>query len=97
MNVFDIIETPILTERTFEMIKSKRYVFRVKKEATKGQIREAIEKAFPGVVVKRVNTARYKGKEKRQGKHVGFKSDWKKAYVLLSEASKPIEFFEGLQ
>jgi len=96
MNFYDIIERPILSERAFEGIKGMNYVFRARKDATKTQIKAAIEKIF-NVKVARVNTANYDGKTKRQGRHEGEQPAWKKAYVQLTKDSKPIEFFEGLQ
>ena len=97
MNLYDIIEKPILSERTFGGIKHKTYVFRVHKDATKPQIRMAVENAFKGVIVASVRTANYDGKPKRQGRTQGTTSSWKKAYVTLAPESKAIEFFEGLQ
>jgi large subunit ribosomal protein L23 len=97
MNLYDIIEKPILSERTFDGIKDKCYVFRVVPSATKDQIRLAIENAFKGVKVASVRTANYDGKIKRQGRTQGARPAWKKAFVQLSSDSKPIEFFEGLK
>jgi len=97
VNLYDIIQKPILSERTFDGIKNKCYVFRVVKSATKDQIKLAIENAFKGVKVEAVRTANYMGKTKRQGRHEGKCADWKKAFVQLTADSKPIEFFEGLQ
>ena len=97
LNLYDIIIKPILSERTFAGVKNKCYVFRVHPDATKPQIAMAVENAFKGVKVESVNTANYKGKVKRQGRHEGSRAAWKKAYVQLTEDSKPIEFFEGLQ
>ena len=97
MNLYDIIIKPILTERTFGGIKNKCYVFKVHRDATKPQIKLAIEHAFKGVRVEEVRTANYDGKIKRQGRTQGARASWKKAYVQLTKDSKPIEFFEGLQ
>jgi len=97
MNLYDIIIKPILSESAFAGIKDKCYAFRVHKDATKDQIRLAIEHAFKGVKVAEVRTANYKGKPKRQGRHTGTTAAWKKAYVQLTADSKSIEFFEGLQ
>jgi len=96
-NLYDIIEKPILSEQAFKGIKDKCYVFRVRAEATKPQIKAAIENAFKGVKVESVRTANYDGKIKRQGRHEGARAAWKKAYVQLTADSKAIEFFEGLQ
>jgi large subunit ribosomal protein L23 len=97
MNLYDIIQKPILSERTFEGIKNKCYVFRVVPSATKDQIRLAVENAFKGVKVESIRTANYDGKIKRQGRHEGARPAWKKAFVQLTADSKAIEFFEGLQ
>jgi len=98
MTHFDIIRRPILSEKSFKGISGKTYTFEVQKDATKPQIKDAVEKAFgKGIKVQSVRTARYDGKPKRQGRTEGKRPDWKKAYVQLTEDSKPIEFFEGLQ
>ena len=102
MNSYEIIIRPILSEKSFASIKGdakirgKMYTFEVHKAATKPQIKAAVEEIFK-VKVEKVNTARYDGKPKRQGKHEGTTASWKKAYVQLSKDSKPIEFFESLQ
>lgn len=95
MNIYDIIKTPCLSEKTFALIEKKRYVFKVDKNATKSDIKRAIEEIF-GVEVLRVNTVNYDGKLKRMGRTEGRRSSFKKAYVILKETSKPIEFFESL-
>ena len=64
--------------------------------ADKTQIKNAVEEIF-GVKVEKVTTINYQGKIKRQGKHEGRQSAWKKAYIQLTKESKPIEFFESLQ
>ena len=97
MNLYDIIQKPILSERTFGGIKNKCYVFRVHPDATKAQIKMAVEQAFKGAKVESVRTANFDGKTKRQGRHEGVTSQWKKAYVQLTADSKSIEFFDGLQ
>ena len=96
MNLYDIVRRPILSEKSYADIKNKKYTFEVAINATKAQIKMAVEEIFK-VKVEKVNTARMPGKPKRQGKHEGYTSDWKKAYVQLSAGSKPIEFFESLQ
>ena len=96
MNNYDIIIRPILSEKAFADIKGKKYTFEVRKDATKDQIKKAVEEIFK-VKVEKVNTARYDGKIKRQGRHEGARADWKKAYVQLTKDSKAIEFFESLQ
>ena len=91
----DIIIKPVLTEKGYDGIASKKYTFYVKKDANKTEIKLAIEKIF-GVQVASVNTTTCKGKLKRMGRHAGYTPDRKKAIVTLKEGSKSIEFFESL-
>lgn len=95
MNKYDIIISPMLTEKSYDGIQAKRYTFKVDKRATKTQIEVAIEDIF-GVKVEKVNTANYDGKKERMGRYEGMTSSYKKAIVQLSKDSKPIEFFESL-
>ena len=91
----DIIIKPVLTEKGYDGIASKKYTFYVKTDANKTQIKLAVEKIF-GVEVASVNTVTCKGKLKRMGRTEGYTPDRKKAIVQLKESSKPIEFFESL-
>ena len=91
----DIILKPVLTEKAYDGIASKRYTFIVKKDANKTQITAAVEKLF-SVKVESVNTVTCKGKRKRMGRSEGYTPDRKKAIVTLKEDSKPIEFFDSL-
>ena len=95
-NPHDIILRPVLTEKGYDGIADKRYVFEVAIDANKIEIKTALEKVFPEIKVARVNTLRTLGKMKRQGVHTGRTPEVKKAYVILAEDSKPIEFFEGM-
>ncbi|MCL2621569.1 MAG: 50S ribosomal protein L23 [Firmicutes bacterium] len=97
MSGFDIILKPVLSEKTYALIGNKRYAFKVALNATKPQIKKAVEEVFKGVRVEKVNTVKYDGKYKRQGKHEGYTPKYKKAYVQLTKDSKAIEFFESLQ
>ncbi len=78
----DIIIRPVITERSTSVIADGRYTFQVAKEATKPEIRKAVEELF-GVKVLKVNTLRVDGKSKRVGVHQGKTSDWKKAVVQI--------------
>ena len=91
----DIIIKPIITEKSMDSISSKRYRFKVAKDATKPEIAAAVEELF-NVEVASVNTIIMKKKPKRMGYHYGYTSEWKKAIVTLKESSKEIEFFNGL-
>ncbi len=92
----DIILRPVLTEKGYDGIADKRYVFEVAIGANKVEIKNALEKVFKDIKVERVNTLRVLGKIKRQGRTSGRTPEVKKAYVKLTEDSKPIEFFEGM-
>ena len=91
----DIILAPIITEKSMQGIKDKKYTFKVAKDANKIEIKEAVEKLFKVEVVK-VNTINVRGQLRRMGRFEGYTPSWKKGVVTLSEKSKPIEFFEGL-
>lgn len=95
MKEFDVIIKPILSEKSYADIANKKYTFEVVKSANKTEIKKAVEQLF-GVKVKSVNTANIDGKLKRQGKSQGYTSNYKKAYVQLTEDSKTIEFFDSL-
>lgn len=95
MTAYDIIIKPVLSEKSYAGIPDKNYTFIVDKRATKYEIRTAVEQAF-GVSVAKVNVVNYDGKLKRMGRNEGRRSSYKKAYVKLTEDSKPIEFFESL-
>ena len=95
MNKYDIIISPILTEKSYDGIADKKYTFKVAQEATKTQIKVAVEDIF-GVKVAKVNTVNVDGKKKRMGKYEGTTTAYKKAVVTLTEDSKTIEFFESL-
>ncbi len=92
----DIILRPVLTEKGYDGIADKRYVFEVAIGANKVEIKNALEKVFKDIKVERVNTLRVLGKIKRQGRTSGRTPEVKKAYVKLTEDTKPIEFFEGM-
>ena len=95
-NVYDIIVRPIITERSMADVANKKYVFEVAKNATKVEIRKAVEEIF-GVTVIKVTTTTVHGKEKRTGRYpAGRQKSWKKAVVKLSADSKNIEIFEGM-
>ena len=94
----DIIIRPIITEAAMDLMASKKYVFEVRKDATKAEIAKAIEEVFQAnkVKVACVRTINMKKKPKRLGVHFGYTSEWKKAIVTLAADSGEIEFFEGL-
>ena len=93
---YDVILKPVVTEKSMDGMATKRYTFLVHPEANKTQIKEAVEKMFPGTKVEKVNTMNLNGKVKRRGMVYGRTSKKKKAIVKLTEASADIEIFEGL-
>ena len=96
-SVYDVIIRPVITETSMENAEKKKYVFEVRFDATKPEIKHAVETVFgAGIEVASVNTIHMKRKPKRLGYHSGYTSAWKKAIVTLTADSKTIEFFEGL-
>lgn len=89
----DIIKRPVITEHSADLMAEKKYTFEVDKRANKTQIKAAVEQAF-GVKVAKVNTMNVKGKFRRVGRYGGYRPDWKKAVVQLTEDSKDLDFFE---
>ena len=61
---YDVILKPVITEKSMELMADKKYTFLVHTEATKSQIKEAVEKMFAGTKVKSVNTTNLDGKNK---------------------------------
>lgn len=79
---------PHVSEKATAMAEAGNQVaFRVRCDATKGEISKAVEMLFD-VKVAGVQVVRVKGKNKRFGGHMGRRSDWKKAYVRLAEGSE---------
>ncbi len=96
LNYYDIIQKPLITEKSMNGMAEKKYTFIVHPDANKFQIKDAVEKMFDGVKVKKVNTINVRGKKKRRGMDIGFTAKTKKAIVFLTEDSKDIEIFTGL-
>ena len=90
----DIIRKPIVSEKSYVLIEENFYTFEVHPEATKPQIREAVEQIF-GVRVTKVNTLNRKGKRKRNRKNFSYgkRSDQKRALVPVAEGDS-IELFD---
>ena len=93
---YDVILKPVVTEKSMNAMSEKKYTFLVHPEATKAQVKEAVEKMFEGAKVAAVNTMNYSGKPKRRGYIFGKTKKFKKAVVKLAADSKDIEIFEGL-
>ena len=96
LKYYDVIQKPLVTERTMADMGEMKYVFKVHPEANKIQIREAVEKMFEGTEVDKVRTMNYSGKIRRRGRTSGRTSSYKKAVVILKPGSKDIEIFQGM-
>ena len=93
-NLFDVIRRPLLTEKSTLLKESQQtLVFEVHRDATKPEIKKAVETLFDTKVAN-VRVARVHGKVKRQGRYSGRRPDWKKAFVVLKKGEKMVEFFE---
>lgn len=90
----EIIEAPLVTEKGSLLgEKTNQILFRVKRDANKIEVKQAVETLFK-VKVTKVRLTRYLGKIKRVGRSTGRLPEWKKAYVTLKEGDK-IDFFGG--
>jgi large subunit ribosomal protein L23 len=95
MNLTDVIRRPLITEKTSILREDGRtIVFQVAAGANKIDIKRAVEHLL-GAKVASVRTSIAHGKVKRQGRFVGQRSDWKRAYVRLRDGEKLPEFLEG--
>ena len=95
MKLTDVIRRPLITEKTTVIREDGRtLVFQVANDANKIDIKRAVEKLL-GAKVADVRTSITRGKLKRQGRFVGRRSDWKKAYVTLRAGEKLPDFLEG--
>ncbi|KFI26274.1 50S ribosomal protein L23 [Haematobacter missouriensis] len=83
---YDVIRKPIITEKATLASEANAVVFEVRRDASKPEIKEAVETVF-GVKVKAVNTTITKGKVKKFRGRTGVRSDIKKAYVTLEEGN----------
>ena len=92
--VYQVIVSPVVTEKATRLNEFSQVTFRVALEATKPEIRAAVEQLF-GVKVEAVNTVVMKGKTKRFRGREGRRSDWKKAVVRL-QAGQTIDLTTGL-
>ncbi len=96
LKYYDVILKPVITENSMSVLDEKKYTFIVHPEATKAQVKDAVEKMFAGAKVAAVNTMNYDGKPKRRGVHFGSTPKYKKAVVKLTADSKDIEIFQGM-
>ncbi|WP_304509758.1 50S ribosomal protein L23 [Anaerotignum sp.] len=96
LKYYDVILKPVITENSMSVLDEKKYTFIVHPEATKAQVKDAVEKMFAGAKVAAVNTMNYDGKPKRRGMRFGKTPKFKKAIVKLTADSKDIEIFQGM-
>jgi large subunit ribosomal protein L23 len=94
--LYQVIKRPIITEKGLGVKETQHtVVFEVASDATKTEIKEAVQRVFK-VKVDHVRTANFHGKFRRRGRAEGFRSDWKKAYVRLAEGEKMIEYADSV-
>jgi len=92
--LMQILLAPQISEKaTFVADRNEQIIFRVASDATKPEVKAAVELLFK-VVVDSVQIANVKGKQKRSGRHLGRRNGWKKAYVCL-QAGQEINFVDG--
>ncbi len=95
MEIWQVIDRPLITEKNTTQLGEGKYTFRVAREANKIQIREAVEKIFK-VEVADVNVINVRGKERGIGRRKGFAPNWKKAIVTLKPGQRIEELYEGV-
>jgi len=84
VRLYNVVLSPVVSEKsTMVADKSRQYVFRVADDASKPEIKAAVEMLFK-TKVQSVTVSNVKGKEKRFGRYVGSRRNWKKAYVCLA-------------
>ena len=92
--LLNILLAPQISEKaTFVAEKNEQVIFRVASDATKPEVKAAVEKLF-NVTVDSVQISNVKGKQKRFGRYMGSRKDWKKAYVSL-QPGQEINFAAG--
>jgi len=95
MKLTEVIRRPLITEKTTVMREEGLTIaFQVAMSATKVEVKQAVEQLLKTKVAS-VRTLISHGKTKRQGRFVGQRPDWKKAYVRLRNGEKMPEFLEG--
>jgi large subunit ribosomal protein L23 len=94
MNLHEVIRRPLVTEKGVAKKDAELTLcFEVAPQATKVQVKSAVEKLFK-VKVDQVRTCNFEGKERRRGRFTGFRPNWKKAYVRLKEGEKAPDWAE---
>jgi large subunit ribosomal protein L23 len=94
MNIYEVIRRPLVTEKCVTAKDEHRTLcFEVALDANKTQVKQAVERMFK-VKVAEVRTANLEGKMRRRGRFIGYRRDWKKAYVKLQAGEKVPDFAE---
>jgi large subunit ribosomal protein L23 len=94
LTIEEVVKRPLITEKAERNREASRsFAFEVHRDATKIQVKQAVEKLF-SVHVLAVRTAIARGKNKRVGKNAGRRPNWKKAFVTLKDG-ETIALFEG--
>jgi large subunit ribosomal protein L23 len=94
MHLYEVLEKPLITEKSTVLQAEGKYAFHVADGANKVLVKQAVEKAF-NVKVTAVNIMMVRGKMRRIGRRMVMTPDWKKAIVTLKPGDK-IELFEGV-
>jgi len=95
-SAYQIIHKPIITEKGLGVKElESTLVFEVAAQATKTEVKQAVQSIFK-VKVASVRTAQYPGKMRRRGTFVGYRPDWKKAYVKLKSGEKMPEYAQNM-
>jgi len=94
VDLYQILQRPLITEKSATLQAQGKYAFEVAKTANKAEVKQAVEKAFK-VKVTAVNVMMVPGKERRVGRRKIITPTWKKAIVTLKPGDK-IELFEGV-
>jgi large subunit ribosomal protein L23 len=93
---YQVLLKPIVTEKSVDAKERRRTLcFRVDLNATKAEIRQAVQAAFK-VKVEEISTAVFPGKMRRRGRTMGYRPDWKKAYVKLQAGEKMPEYADSV-
>lgn len=94
MSPYDVLQRPVLSEKAVAEIERGKYAFFVHPDASRTQVKDAVERVFK-VTVTKVNIQKVQGKEKRMGRYVGRTAERKKALVTLAPGQR-IQQLEGL-
>lgn len=95
MEMWQVIDRPLITEKTTSLVGEGKYSFKVATKANKAQIKDAVEKIFK-VQVADVNIMNVRGKERGVGRRKGVASNWKKAIVSLKAGHRIEDIYEGV-